>query len=231
MGRQFETQARGRIADCCFFLQLQSSVKNVFIRGSVVRYVHLPANAVDTPLLEDATRRGTNAIPESCAGACLLIFQTQRLHRLPTRLSRAPHDLRNRICRLARCQIRPRDEPLYDETRMTWLATPTGCTLGVSNGADKSVERRQRYALSANQERVPSMIIPSSGFLDSSCFAVSPLDLLHRSARVSQNSDNELKKYNLSAVQSQRQSLTRKGRGEICKAPLSMKHLKQRNVQ
>lgn len=37
----------------------QSSVKNVFIRGSVVRYVHLPAAAVDTPLLEDATRRGT----------------------------------------------------------------------------------------------------------------------------------------------------------------------------
>ena len=36
----------------------KSSVKNVFIRGSVVRYVHLPAAAVDTPLLEDATRRG-----------------------------------------------------------------------------------------------------------------------------------------------------------------------------
>ncbi|RYO77744.1 hypothetical protein DL762_009062 [Monosporascus cannonballus] len=35
-----------------------SSVKNVFIRGSVVRYVHLPASAVDVPLLEDATRRG-----------------------------------------------------------------------------------------------------------------------------------------------------------------------------
>ncbi|KAI5249743.1 hypothetical protein E4T43_00519 [Aureobasidium subglaciale] len=35
-----------------------SSVKNVFIRGSVVRYVHLPAASVDTPLLEDATRRG-----------------------------------------------------------------------------------------------------------------------------------------------------------------------------
>ncbi|RYC56686.1 hypothetical protein CHU98_g9528 [Xylaria longipes] len=34
-----------------------SSVKNVFIRGSVVRYVHLPAAAVDVPLLEDATRR------------------------------------------------------------------------------------------------------------------------------------------------------------------------------
>ncbi|KAL8690985.1 MAG: hypothetical protein Q9218_003690 [Villophora microphyllina] len=35
-----------------------SSVKNVFIRGSVVRYVHLPGAAVDTALLEDATRRG-----------------------------------------------------------------------------------------------------------------------------------------------------------------------------
>ncbi|KAK6348408.1 U6 snRNA-associated Sm-like protein LSm2 [Orbilia javanica] len=34
-----------------------SAVKNVFIRGSVVRYVHLPANAVDTALLEDATRK------------------------------------------------------------------------------------------------------------------------------------------------------------------------------
>lgn len=36
----------------------QSAVKSVFIRGSVVRYVHLPAAAVDTTLLEDATRRG-----------------------------------------------------------------------------------------------------------------------------------------------------------------------------
>lgn len=34
-----------------------SSVRNIFIRGSVVRYVHLPAAAVDTALLEDATRR------------------------------------------------------------------------------------------------------------------------------------------------------------------------------
>ncbi|GAO50729.1 hypothetical protein G7K_4850-t1 [Saitoella complicata NRRL Y-17804] len=34
-----------------------SAVKNVFIRGSVVRYVHLPSAAVDTALLEDATRR------------------------------------------------------------------------------------------------------------------------------------------------------------------------------
>ena len=33
-------------------------MKNVFIRGSVVRYVHLPGSAVDTALLEDATRRG-----------------------------------------------------------------------------------------------------------------------------------------------------------------------------
>ncbi|KAI9228079.1 MAG: hypothetical protein DHS80DRAFT_27368 [Piptocephalis tieghemiana] len=33
------------------------SVKNCFIRGSVVRYVHLPSAAVDTALLQDATRR------------------------------------------------------------------------------------------------------------------------------------------------------------------------------
>ncbi|RCI14820.1 hypothetical protein L249_6391 [Ophiocordyceps polyrhachis-furcata BCC 54312] len=40
-----------------------SSVKNVFIRGSVVRYVHLPAASVDTQLLEDATRRAQRAKP------------------------------------------------------------------------------------------------------------------------------------------------------------------------
>ncbi|KAK0536934.1 U6 snRNA-associated Sm-like protein LSm2 [Tilletia horrida] len=33
------------------------AVTSAFIRGSVVRYVHLPAQAVDTTLLEDATRR------------------------------------------------------------------------------------------------------------------------------------------------------------------------------
>ncbi|KAF9024835.1 U6 snRNA-associated Sm-like protein LSm2 [Hymenopellis radicata] len=33
------------------------AVKNCFIRGSVVRYVQLPAEHVDTQLLEDATRR------------------------------------------------------------------------------------------------------------------------------------------------------------------------------
>ena len=36
----------------------QLAVKNMFIRGSVVRYVQLPKAAVDTQLLEDATRRG-----------------------------------------------------------------------------------------------------------------------------------------------------------------------------
>ncbi|KAG0151308.1 hypothetical protein CROQUDRAFT_56923 [Cronartium quercuum f. sp. fusiforme G11] len=34
------------------------AVKNCFIRGSVVRYVQIPKNAVDTQLLEDATRKG-----------------------------------------------------------------------------------------------------------------------------------------------------------------------------
>ncbi|KAI9259995.1 small nuclear ribonucleoprotein LSM2, partial [Helicostylum pulchrum] len=34
-----------------------ASVKNCFIRGSVVRYVKLPVHAVDTALLQDAARR------------------------------------------------------------------------------------------------------------------------------------------------------------------------------
>lgn len=33
------------------------SVKNCFIRGSVVRYIHLPAESVDTNLLQESTRK------------------------------------------------------------------------------------------------------------------------------------------------------------------------------
>lgn len=33
------------------------SVRNCFIRGSVVRYIQLPADEVDTALLQDATRK------------------------------------------------------------------------------------------------------------------------------------------------------------------------------
>ena len=35
----------------------QASVNNCFIRGSVVRYIHLPKEAVDLEVLHDATRR------------------------------------------------------------------------------------------------------------------------------------------------------------------------------
>lgn len=34
------------------------SVKNLFIRGSTVRYVHMNSNSVDCTLLQDASRRG-----------------------------------------------------------------------------------------------------------------------------------------------------------------------------
>ena len=44
---------------------LQMAVKNCFIRGSVVRYVQLPAEHVDTQLLEDATRRGMRSSSSS----------------------------------------------------------------------------------------------------------------------------------------------------------------------
>uniref|UniRef100_A0A915J8Z4 U6 snRNA-associated Sm-like protein LSm2 n=1 Tax=Romanomermis culicivorax TaxID=13658 RepID=A0A915J8Z4_ROMCU len=33
------------------------SIKNCFIRGSVIRYVQLPSEEVDTQLLQDATRK------------------------------------------------------------------------------------------------------------------------------------------------------------------------------
>merc|ERR1712199_44966 len=33
------------------------AVRNCFIRGSVIRYIHLPKNEVDTAMLQDATRR------------------------------------------------------------------------------------------------------------------------------------------------------------------------------
>ena len=36
---------------------LRLSVKSCFIRGSVVRYVQLPADEVDTQLLQDAARK------------------------------------------------------------------------------------------------------------------------------------------------------------------------------
>lgn len=39
------------------FVCSQLSVKNCFIRGSVVRYVQLPADEVDTQLLQDAARK------------------------------------------------------------------------------------------------------------------------------------------------------------------------------
>ncbi|MEW5312596.1 MAG: hypothetical protein WDW38_004220 [Sanguina aurantia] len=37
------------------------SVRNCFVRGSVVRYVQLPAGAVDVEILHDATRREARA--------------------------------------------------------------------------------------------------------------------------------------------------------------------------
>ena len=45
------------------------AVKNCFIRGSVVRYVQLPAEHIDTQLLEDATRRGAFQVALSHANA------------------------------------------------------------------------------------------------------------------------------------------------------------------
>lgn len=54
----FILRRRNRNLDTYSYFHLKMAVKNCFIRGSVVRYVQLPASAMDTQLLEDATRRG-----------------------------------------------------------------------------------------------------------------------------------------------------------------------------
>lgn len=41
----------------CLYSGFQLSVKNCFIRGSVVRYVQLPAEEVDVNLLQDSARK------------------------------------------------------------------------------------------------------------------------------------------------------------------------------
>lgn len=42
------------------------SVKNCFIRGSVVRYVELPKEKVDVQLLQEASRRESEQQQQSC---------------------------------------------------------------------------------------------------------------------------------------------------------------------
>lgn len=41
----------------CHCRHFQLSVRNCFIRGSVVRYLQLPADECDTQLLQDAARK------------------------------------------------------------------------------------------------------------------------------------------------------------------------------
>lgn len=45
------------------------SVKNCFIRGSVIRYVGIPSEAVDVELLQDAARREAAAAAAAAAAA------------------------------------------------------------------------------------------------------------------------------------------------------------------
>jgi len=48
--------ADARVVDAAAFPQL-AAVSTVFVRGTVVRYVHVPPAAVDTELLQDAARK------------------------------------------------------------------------------------------------------------------------------------------------------------------------------
>lgn len=55
------------VEDAAAFPHMQS-VKNCFIRGSVIKYVQLPASEVDTELLQDATRREAQQQKEKGGG-------------------------------------------------------------------------------------------------------------------------------------------------------------------
>lgn len=48
-----------------------SSVKNMFVRGSVVRYISLPSEAVDKELLLEATRKGWFFFSFFCLLICI----------------------------------------------------------------------------------------------------------------------------------------------------------------
>ncbi|PVV01650.1 hypothetical protein BB560_003923 [Smittium megazygosporum] len=43
-------------------------LKNIFVRGSVIRYVDLPFEEVDTALLQDATRREAQLLKQKSMG-------------------------------------------------------------------------------------------------------------------------------------------------------------------
>lgn len=72
-----------------------SSVKNIFVRGSVVRYIVLPSEKVDRELLEDATRRGMSRYPVldvrhslELMLICLIFCVLQRLQTNPRKLDK-----------------------------------------------------------------------------------------------------------------------------------------------
>lgn len=60
------------------------SVKNLFIRGSTVRYVHMSANSVDCTLLQDASRRGMFE-KDLLATSCILTISQKPWSKPPSK--------------------------------------------------------------------------------------------------------------------------------------------------
>ena len=54
-----------------------ASLQNIFIRGSVVRYIHLSPDDVDTQLLQDATRRAHRGQAQLDAAASVSVAAGQ----------------------------------------------------------------------------------------------------------------------------------------------------------
>jgi U6 snRNA-associated Sm-like protein LSm2 len=105
-----------------------SSVKNMFIRGSVVRYVMLPRSEVDVGLLEDATRRGELRIVPwaEFLGSISVLYSLKGSTKLATtitiRISTNRVIIQRLPTRLAKLGKRPW-LPFYDKSRIALFNT------------------------------------------------------------------------------------------------------------
>lgn len=101
------------------------SVKNLFIRGSTVRYVHMSSNTVDCTLLQDASRRGMYTF--SCPVATYTNFRGygpvgQIGVDNPVLYLQAYSYFRNELSLLSLCRHRAREWPARWQNEQVFFA-------------------------------------------------------------------------------------------------------------
>lgn len=121
---------------------MKMAVKNCFIRGSVVRYVQLPAEHVDTQLLEDATRRGALTSSRVCQSP----DPRSNLQRLrprsndEARIIAHPHTSADAIATLtdgvalsSLCHLAVDRRPILVPVYVLYLCSPQQCNLSIDS--------------------------------------------------------------------------------------------------